>query len=406
MPAVVLACLFVSGVWAAPAALIPPDPADPLIFGVRPTEAQQGQQVRIDGFNFGSAPQVTFNGVAAPIIEHRPDYAELYVVVPSGASSGPLIVTNTNTAESSNQAAFIVAPGSYTPVCTIVGTITDNTMAALADTVVAATDPDSGFAGLDLSDASGNYSIGLAAAGEYRLFIMPPHGTPFVSTSSLVNCPGTLNHQFVVGSELSGTFVENQTPFDPVPNALAMAYLQGGGNYTNVSDAIGDFSLRVPDGTYNLLVIGPVGGRQIAQILAGIVVSGDTSLGDVALDLGSILSGVARYQDDAGTGPLAATPLELGGSLGEFAGYGYTIVDGSFWLAGQPGTDNTLYVGGPDLEQPDRGGGSRRRGRRVASERRERVVFHEPRGWILRRLRRGTDAEPLPDGLAFLGGLS
>jgi hypothetical protein len=187
--AVVLTCLLVSSVLWASSSVVPsprstdpraptgttlgapipaPDPDDPLIFRVQPTEAQQGQQVLIEGFNFGSAPQVTFNGTLASIVARRLDLAALVVLVPSGAVSGALIVTNTDTAEPSNPAEFVVAPGTYTPVCSIVGTITDNTMAAVVNAEVQALDPETGlFVGLDTSDASGNYSIGLAAAGEY-----------------------------------------------------------------------------------------------------------------------------------------------------------------------------------------------------------------------------------------------
>ena len=53
---VTLLLLLISSVaWAGP----PPGPDDPLIVRVQPTEAQQGQQVRIEGFNFGNMPQVT-----------------------------------------------------------------------------------------------------------------------------------------------------------------------------------------------------------------------------------------------------------------------------------------------------------------------------------------------------------
>ncbi len=344
--AVLLLVLF-STLSTSGAPIPPPDPDDPLIIDVQPFEAQQGQQVSIQGFNFGSAPQVTFNGTVALILERRVHNAVMTVVVPTGATSGPLIVTNTDTAEPSTPVDFIVAPGIYTPVCTIVGTITDNTMAALSNVTVAATDSTTGLVvGTDLTDASGNYSIGLAATGEYQISIRPPHGTSFVAIRDVANCPGTLNHQFAVGSEVSGRLVENQIPNDPVPNALVYVWLSGGGgNVRRASDANGEFSFYVADGTYNLFIIGPPGGRQITEFSPGLAVSGETPLGDVALEMGWLLSGTVQYKDDTGTHP-AGVALELTDSGGEFAGYTYSMPDGSFWLAGQPGTGNTLSVGG------------------------------------------------------------
>jgi hypothetical protein len=329
----------------------PPDPDDPLIFDVQPFEAQQGQQVSIQGFNFGSAPQVTFNGTVAPIFERRTHNAVMTVVVPSGATSGPLIVTNTDTAEASNPADLIVAPGTYTPACSLVGTITDNTMAPLADATIVATDPTTGLVvGTDVSDASGNYSVGLPAVGEYQMSIRPPHGTPFVLMRDVAACPGTLNHQFVVGSQVSGRLVETQIPNDPVPNALIYIWMAGGGgNARKASDANGEFSFYVTDGTYNLFIIGPPGGRQITQFLPGLVVSGATPLGDIALDLGWLLSGTAQYKDDTGTRP-AGVAVELTDSEGGFAGYTYSLLDGRFWLPGPAGTDNTLTLGGGGVD--------------------------------------------------------
>jgi len=320
---VVLLLLFVSsGMWAsssvvpAPrptgtqawtpttraAPIPPPDPDDPLIFRVQPTEAQQGQQVMIDGFNFGSAPQVTFNGTVASIIGFRPDNATLVAVVPTGASSGPLIVTNTDTTEASNPAEFVVAAGTYTPVCSIV-------------------------------------------AGEYQIRLRPPHGTSFVATRGTANCPGTFNHQFVVGSQVSGRLIESQIPYPPVLNALVYLWSSATGADRTASDANGEFSFHVVNGTYDFFIYGPPGGRQIADYSPGLVVSGATSLGDVTLETGWLLSGTVQYQGDSGTRP-ATLAMDLIDSQDGLAGSAYSIVDGSFWLAGQSGTDNTLVLGG------------------------------------------------------------
>ena len=74
----------------------------PQILLVLPTSAGQFIPVSITGFNFGQNPVVTFNGVptvniinlstkSLPLIG---SVSELIVLVPPGATSGPLIVTN------------------------------------------------------------------------------------------------------------------------------------------------------------------------------------------------------------------------------------------------------------------------------------------------------------------------
>ncbi|MER3525359.1 MAG: hypothetical protein C4326_15280 [Ignavibacteria bacterium] len=64
--------------------------SDPVIREVKPTAARVGEKVKIEGA-FGSRNvTVLFNGVPAPILKLEDD--EVRVLVPPGASSGPLVV--------------------------------------------------------------------------------------------------------------------------------------------------------------------------------------------------------------------------------------------------------------------------------------------------------------------------
>lgn len=64
----------------------------PYISEVKPSSARVGEKVEIEGANFlGANLSVTFNGVRAVIKKAEAD--ELRVFVPSGATSGPLLVS-------------------------------------------------------------------------------------------------------------------------------------------------------------------------------------------------------------------------------------------------------------------------------------------------------------------------
>ena len=80
------------------------------------------------------------------------DHARVLAVeVPVGATSGPLVVTNTDTATVSNAADFTILPGTYTPACTISGTVMDPGATPLANALIIAVDMAAeGFQRLDL----------------------------------------------------------------------------------------------------------------------------------------------------------------------------------------------------------------------------------------------------------------
>jgi cysteine-rich repeat protein len=330
------------------AASPPPAPTDPLIIGVAPFEAQQGQQVVIYGVNFGASPAVTFNGTSTTVIGYRPDLFALIVTIPTGASSGPLIVTNTNTTDASNPAQFTVMPGTYTPTCVINGTLTDPTMVAVADAVAVAVDPVTDeFVAFDLSDMSGGYSLALPTSGFYFVGFVPPIGAPFVEAFGSVSCPSTFDHQFVSGSEVSGTVRSDQSPFDPIPNASVELIDEIGDFYVEtLTDAAGDFSIYVPDSSYELIVTGPVGGRYIFQDVTGIPVSGNTPLGNIDLASGLLLSGVAHWRDGADSGPQYDEDVGLFDPLGSVGGISYTIADGRFWIPAPANPSYLAFVSG------------------------------------------------------------
>jgi len=344
---VILCLLSVSLLAAGP----PPGPTEPLIISVVPVEAQIGQQVLISGVNFGTSPQVTFNGTSAAVVGHRPDQQALVVTVPAGASSGSVIVTNTDTAQASNVAAFTVLPGTYTPTCTVVGTLTDPSPGPVAGAVAVAVDPlTEEFVAIDLSDAVGSYSVALPAAGQYGIAFLPPAGDPLVEDFTLASCGSTIDHQFAPGLSVGGTVRSNDAPNDPIPNAsIQIAAVDN--SYVTITDATGSFEVFVPPAVYDLVVQGPIGGRHVLFDQTGLSIGGDTSLGDIFLDSGVLLSGSVDWRDGPDSGPLAGKYVILFDLVGTPGGLGTTIADGQFWLPAPVADGYLMVVAGdhPDL---------------------------------------------------------
>ncbi len=64
---------------------------EPVIREVKPSSARVGERVKIEGGHFGTGiPIVTFNGTQARVIRAEDD--EVRVIVPEGATSGPLVI--------------------------------------------------------------------------------------------------------------------------------------------------------------------------------------------------------------------------------------------------------------------------------------------------------------------------
>jgi sugar lactone lactonase YvrE len=85
------------------------EPTPPEIISIAPSSAQVGSSVTITGNNFGetiAANEVTFNGVVANLTSAS--NAEIIAVVPSGATTGPVVVVANGLV--SNEYNFMVEP--------------------------------------------------------------------------------------------------------------------------------------------------------------------------------------------------------------------------------------------------------------------------------------------------------
>ena len=87
----------------------PPNPAPPSISGFSPTAGTPGTSVTISGSNLTGASAVMFNGTAASFIVTSSN--SINATVPSGATSGPIVVTTAaGSMQSTNTFAVTVTP--------------------------------------------------------------------------------------------------------------------------------------------------------------------------------------------------------------------------------------------------------------------------------------------------------
>ncbi len=317
--------------------------AMPFIYFVDSSQTNEGEMVNIYGRNLGSAPVAYFNGTPAITEDYNVGQGILTVTVPVGSTSGPLIVNNNDTGIDSNSISFTVLAGTITPTCTISGNLTDNTSAPLSGVRVYVYNADNGrFVRETTSDGSGNYSVS-TVSGNYRIWFQPP--APYVSYwYEPASCPEVVNYQFVTGSEIFGTVVNEN--MDTVPNALVEAD-NTVNSYRTVADSNGDYSIIVPDGTYNLLLEGPFGSRYIAQKQTGITVAGGSvDNGQTVLQTGWLISGSAQYKDGENKGALAGVDIDVYDSSDIWQGLGLTRADGNFEIAVPEGQNFRLYVWG------------------------------------------------------------
>lgn len=158
------------------------------IFLLAPGSAVVGTDVEIGGFGFSATPtdnQVDFNGTAATVVSAEP--AKLVATVPSGATTGPVTVTNTNGTATSPQPFTVLVPPiivSIDPATVPRGTTTQAIVGGfnLTDaTAVTFTEPGitaSFFSGATNQDLRINLTVGSGVAtGSYAFSVTTPAGT-------------------------------------------------------------------------------------------------------------------------------------------------------------------------------------------------------------------------------------
>ncbi|MEW6246476.1 MAG: IPT/TIG domain-containing protein [Nitrospirota bacterium] len=170
------------------------------IFLLAPTRALAGANVQIQGFGFDPTPgnnQVAFNGTTATVVSSTP--TTIIASVPSGATSGPVTVTNVNgTATSPHPFTVLVPPivTGITPHRAAQGTTSQLVIGGfnLAD-ATAVTFTQAGLSATVLGGATANslpitLAVGAAVPpGSYPFSVVSPAGTAQSGTVTVMVTP-------------------------------------------------------------------------------------------------------------------------------------------------------------------------------------------------------------------------
>jgi hypothetical protein len=179
----------------------------PTISGFAPPSGAVGASVTVNGTNFITPSAVKFNGVSASFTVNST--TQIVATVPSGATTGPITVTNSSgTATSPNN--FIL-----TPVYSVNGQVRDGANNPVSGVLITF---DMNFQGTPSTastqtDASGNYSSADLGC-QNRVIVTPsksklsfsPSFTVFVTNGQCLSGTGTVNFTASAGRTKTGVF--------------------------------------------------------------------------------------------------------------------------------------------------------------------------------------------------------
>lgn len=157
--------------------------------------------------------------------------------------------------------------------------------------------------------ATGNYDL-LLPPGTYDINFIPPSASRCRTgrrTGVVLATTGAQSQMILsTGRFVSATVIQDGT-FLPIPNAVVEFYkfpFLGTPLYVahRTTSLLGAFNCSVDPGTYDVRVIPPVGTTYIESWVRGVVVAGDTPLGNIAL----------RFENTTGIGPSLGAGLRLG----------------------------------------------------------------------------------------------
>jgi hypothetical protein len=160
--------------------------------------------------------------------------------------------------------------------------------------------------------ATGNYDL-LLPPGTYDINFIPPSASRCRTgrRSGVTLATTGTQPQLILGTGrfVSATIIQDGT-FLPIANAVVEFYKRpylGTPLYVahRTTSLLGAFHCSVDPGTYDVRVIPPVGTPYIDSWVRGVVVNGDTPLGNIAL----------RFENTTGVGPGLGAGLRLGAPL-------------------------------------------------------------------------------------------
>jgi YD repeat-containing protein len=221
---------------------------------VTPNGGAVGAAVTIYGTGFSSTPSsntVTFNGTAAAI--STASTTQLVTSVPTGATSGSIVVTSPNGSATSGTSFVVTTATAGAPTITNLSPQTWDGSSALTIT------------GTNFDTTAANDRVNLNVA-----FAAP---TTAAATSLAVPVPGTATSGHVTVATIAGTATSSSDFFIPPPgyaasNVQSTGRMTLGGNQTVSITTAGKFAMRVFDG---------VPGHRVSVMFTGVTIGTGTA---------------------------------------------------------------------------------------------------------------------------------
>ncbi len=196
----------------------------PSIHGISPSAGGVDTYVTLFGSGFAGATRVSFNGIPASYISTSSE-GVLSVLVPAGATSGPIQVTNTVGSATSGTSFTVLAPPSVTGLSPASGTV--GTRVTLTGT---------GFTGVTSVRFGGATSAEVVVLSDTRLTVEVPPGAvsgPVVPSGAAGGALATVNFT-VVGN--CAPFITEFSPDSGGPDSVYITLR--GGCFTGASEVL------------------------------------------------------------------------------------------------------------------------------------------------------------------------
>ena len=274
----------------------------PVIAAVSPTSGIAGAPITISGSNFGAVQggnTLQFNGV--PAFTTGWSTIKIVASVPSGATSGPVVVTVNGVP--SNSVSFTVGNGA------IAGTVSQSgTGTSVAGAFVEALQANTTIASATTA-SDGSYSIAGLASGKYDLRISATgFGTVVIPANTVNgNATTTVNASLAPPSTLSGKVTQTDG-ITPISGAAVTASQGASSVGTATTDSFGNYSIpTLSPGAYSALASASGYGPQTqnnVNLTAGNTTTANFSLAGQSVitytydELGRLV-GVVDSQSDA-----------------------------------------------------------------------------------------------------------
>jgi YD repeat-containing protein len=249
----------------------------PTVTSVTPSSANVGEIITIAGTNLRatqSASTVSFNGTTATPVFWSAD--SIRVPVPSGATTGPLVVTVLGVANSSSFSVTTVAPG------TVGGTVTRVTGGSVISGATVEVRQSGTLKSSVTTAANGTYSIANLDPATYEIRVLAAGFSSEVRSATVsANTTSTVNVALSQPGSISGTITQaNGTT--PIAGAAVTLYLGPVVKASTNTNGAGAYSLTsVAPGSYTVQAAS-VGSRTTQQ--GATIVEGANTTANLSLD--------------------------------------------------------------------------------------------------------------------------